>query len=63
MWKVRPPSDDVDGQTTEANYTRWHSLLEGHTQEHPVFRQGVLVSELLGPEDGPHPDRWEERET
>jgi hypothetical protein len=56
-------SDAVDGQTTAENYEKWHRALESrHPFESFEPRPGVLISELFGPDDGPHPDRWEERE-
>lgn len=50
-------TDDIESKSTEANHARWHRILEEHTQEASIPRHGVLISELLGPDDGPHPTR------
>ena len=55
-------TDDVSGLTTEANYARWHARLEERTQTASVGYRAVLISVLLGPDDGPHSDRWVLRE-
>lgn len=47
--------DRVEDRDTADNYARWHRTLETRTWETEDTRRGVLISEILGDEDGP----WE----
>lgn len=47
---------DINDQSTLENYDRWHDHADTIPHEGYVPRRAVLISEILGDTDGPHPD-------